>query len=137
MPATAFQVARRAAIVLGRGYHWRGDILDARGTALELLTAFNPRIEEFHSWLGWRREGVVVIIARYEFHGTHPGWHCHSACCDISEIDPAQPRHRQFVRLPSGEKRHRRMLFDLTEASALAAAFRFYRVTGTPEGMLV
>jgi hypothetical protein len=29
------------------------------------------------------------------------------------------------------------MTFGLTEASALAAAFRFYRLTGTPEGMLI
>ena len=111
-----FPLARRTAIILPRGHHWRVDTLDAKGVA---------------------REGLLVIIARFEYHGTHPGWHCHLPCCDVAEIEPAQPLHRQFVRLPKAESRHRRMVFDLTEASALAAAFRFYRVTGTPEGMLI
>src|SRR5207302_7564951 len=83
MPATAFALARRRAIVLPRGYHWRVDELDAKGAPLHLLTAFNPRIEQFRSWLAWPRDRALVVIARYEFHGTHPGWHCHSACCDI------------------------------------------------------
>lgn len=138
MPTNAYPLARRTGIVLGRGWHWRVDTLDAKGTALQLLTAFYPPKEEFRSWLGWRRhDGLVVIIARYEFHGTHPGWHCHCACCDVADIEPAQPLHRQFIRLPKAESRHRRNEFDITEGSALAQAFRFYRVTGTPEGMLL
>jgi hypothetical protein len=133
-----FQLSRRASIILPRGWHWRVDMLDARGTALQLLTAYNPRIEDFRAWLGWRKtDGLLVIIARLEFHGTHPGWHCHSACCDISEIEPGQPLHRQFVRLPKADHRHRKTTFGLTEASALAAAFGFYRLTGTPEGMFL
>lgn len=139
MATTAFPLSRRGSIVLGRGWHWRVDVLHAEGSSvpLQLLTAFNPRIEEFRSLLGWPNDGLLVIVARFEYHGTHPGWHCHSACCDIAEIAPAQPMHRQFIRVPKAESVHRKMTFDLTEATALVAAFRFYRITGKPEGMFV
>jgi hypothetical protein len=136
MAASDFALSRRGSMGLGRGWHWRVDSLDANGTELRLLTTFNPRIEEFRSWLGYPKEGMLVIVARLEFHGSHPGWHCHSACCDVAEIEPGQPLHRQTVRIPAADQRHRKLEFVRHEAAALAA-FRLYRVTGTPAGRLI
>lgn len=131
-------MSRRAGIILPRGWHWRVDALEANGAPLLLLTAFYPPKEEYRAWLAWEPgEGLLVMLARLEFHGSHPGWHCHSACRDAHDITPGQPLHREFIRLPAADAKHRKETYSVTEGSALAAAFRFYRVTGTPKGMLV
>lgn len=129
--------------LLGRGWHWRVDVLDGGGIRMTLYTAFHPDYAEFRSWLAVEREGDYVVIARYENHGNHPGWHCHAPCCDISEIDAGQPVARESMRFPGGNSEHRKerhMGIDVaafSETDALSAAFRFFRVDAPSNGQLL
>lgn len=124
---------------LGRGWHWRVDVLDASGMRLTLFTAFNTDYAEYRAWLSAEREDDYVVLARYENHGEHPGWHCHAPCCDISAIDAGQPVARESTRFPGGNNDHRKdrhMGIDIatfSETDALAAAFRFFKVSA-PDG---
>ena len=71
------------------------------------------------------------VIASYEFHGTHPGWHLVAACGDVTIIPlgvmvgPWQRRlprafaHQRSTRLPFGV---------MDDATALDVAARFFRL---------
>lgn len=137
MPGTAFPLSRNFSVQLGRNWHWRVDAVSASGVEYRLLTAFHPETEEYRAWLAAPRGAAHVMVGQLEYHGTHPGWHCHVACCDLDEIENGQAHPRSAVRFPNGTSRHRRTVFDMSESDALSTAFNFFRVTGTPEGDLL
>jgi hypothetical protein len=137
MPAGAFPLSRSFSVQLGRGWHWRVDHLAGGGTSLRILISFNLDIEQYRAWLAMPRGDANVIVAQLEFHGDHPGWHCHVACCDLEDVEVGQGRPRSAARIPGSSCKHRRQTFDMTESAALARAFNFFRVTGTPEGAMI
>ncbi|HVO01800.1 MAG TPA: hypothetical protein VMT54_06335, partial [Candidatus Cybelea sp.] len=122
---------------LGRNWHWRVDRVLYGNQELKLLTAFHPDYEEYRAWLGIPRDGALMVIGRLEFHGNHPGWHAHVCCGDIERVSAGDVITRQTDRLPGGFNPHRRMEFDITESSALAKAFEFFRVTGHSEDAML
>jgi len=126
-------------VTFARNWHWRVDQLGADdGTSYRLLTGFNRHIEEFASWLAEDTERNPILLARYEFHGSHPGWHCHAPCDDIAPGDPCALRTRDCLRFPRGGGFHRRTDFDTTsEVHALTRAFNFYRVNVPTDGGLI
>jgi hypothetical protein len=137
MPSSAFPLSKSYAVKLGRNWHWRVDAVQACEVDYRVLTAFNLEIEEYRAWLSMAFGDAYVIVAQLEFHGTHPGWHSHIACCDIDDVEPGRGHPRAARRFPNGNNRHRRQAFDVTESSALSAAFNFFRVTGTPGGSML
>jgi hypothetical protein len=136
MPANAFALSRRAGLRLGRGWHWRVDDLASPDMAFRLLTTFDLDHEEFLSWLSTPVDDGLRVIARFEFHGTHPGWHCHAATCDHEEIPVGDPRPRVFERF-ADVLDHGDLGFIHNEAGALEKAFGFYHVTAPPGGVLI
>jgi hypothetical protein len=134
MPPTAYPMSRRASLRLGRGWHWRVDGVASQTFSYRLLTTFQSDREEFLGWLSTQEDEGLRVIARYEFHGTHPGWHCHTAPCDHEEIPIGDPRPRLFERGvgPDDDK-----VFVHSEADALAKSFGFFHVTAAPEGALI
>jgi hypothetical protein len=129
MPPSAFQPSKRASYRLGRGYHWRVDDLAADGLRFRLLTAFCSDKCEYLSWLAMPVGDGLRVIARLEFHGTHPGWHCHAPCDgDHEGIPVGDPAPRTFNRAPLADARHRRTDFVRTETEAEEKAFRFFSV---------
>jgi hypothetical protein len=132
MPSTAFALTKRASFSLGRGWHWRVDLVATDGFSLRLLTAFHGDREEFLAWLAIQEDDGLRIVARYEFHGTHPGWHYHTAECDHEELPVGDPRPRAFGRAVNGGED-----FGIREPGALAKSFNFFNVTGSPEGGLL
>jgi hypothetical protein len=137
MSAYAFPLSKGHSVDLGRNYHWRVDVVQGGGQMFKVLTAFNPEIEEYRSWLAMVQGDSLVVLAQLEFHGTHPGWHCHVSCGEIEEIQPGQTRPRTARRFPGGNSTHRRTAYDVTESSALVMAFEFFNITGAPEGTLI
>ena len=92
------------------------------------MTALDAGTERFLAWLSVRRGDEYAIIARYEFHGDHPGWHVHAQCGLVSGLTAAQVKPYGTRRLPTANRRHRRIGYDITEAGAVAASFRVFRV---------
>lgn len=137
MPTTAFPVSRKHSLQLGRNWHWRVDDVAAGDSAFRLLVAFNLDYEEYRAWLAMPRGDAQLMIAQLEYHGSHPGWHCHMACRVLEEVEPGQGHPRSAHRFPGSAKRHRRLSFDMTESTALERAFNFFRVTGTPRGAML
>ncbi|MGH6889655.1 MAG: hypothetical protein ACREHF_10735 [Rhizomicrobium sp.] len=84
MPKNAFPIGSNYPVTFGRNWRWRVDKLAADdGTFYRLFIAFNYGIQEFAAWLAEDSERSLALLARYEFHGTHPGWHCHAPCADL------------------------------------------------------
>jgi hypothetical protein len=137
MPSGAFRLSKRHGLELGRNWHWRVDVVEDGTLIYRLLTAFNLDHVEFRAWLSTASGDDNVIVAQLEFHGDHPGWHCHIACCDLEDVEAGQSHPRSAYRFPGGNSKHRRLAFDLTESSALSTAFNFFRITGTPEGSFI
>jgi hypothetical protein len=129
MPPGAFPLSRRSSYRLSRGYHWRVDELEGGGMVFRLLTAFNTDKSEFEAILGTPVPGGLRVIARLEFHGTHPGWHCHATCRhDHEDVPIGEQSPRMFERAPVAAGRHRRQAFVRTETEAEQKAFRFFSV---------
>jgi len=137
MPKTAFPLSKTRSFQLGKCWSWRVDRIAAGGIQGRILTAFEPSKEKFLAWLAIERQEGTAIVARYEFHGDEPGWHCHSLCAPIDGIPVALVKPYGTMRIPAARHRHRRLTFGMTEMSALALSFRVFRVTGKSEGGLV
>ena len=129
MPKSAFPLSRSRSFQLGRKWRWRVDLLEIEGGEARLLTALDPGTERFLAWLSVRRGDDFAIVARYEFHGDHPGWHIHSQCGLVAGLTAAQIKPYGSRRIPAANRRHRRVDYGVTEAGAIAAAYRVFRIS--------
>jgi hypothetical protein len=133
MPKSAFPLSRSRSFQLGRKWRWRVDLLSVDEVEARLLTALEPGTERFLAWLSVRRGDEFAIVARYEFHGDHPGWHVHSQCGLVSGLKAAQIKPYGTRRVPAANKRHRRSGYGITETGAVAASFKVFRVISGDE----
>lgn len=137
MTRTAFPLHRNRSFTLGTQWSWRVDVLDVKGTEMRLLTAFEPLKQNFLAWLSYKRGDSYVVLARLEFHGTHPGLHAHAVCnSDLEDVTAGVVKPFGTLRLPEATKTHRRLKYEMTEATALSTAFKFFNVQGAEGEML-
>jgi hypothetical protein len=136
MPATAFRMAKGHSYMLPRKWHWRVDGLTSEKGNFRLLTGYDPHKWEYKAWLGLVRERDCPIVAALEFHGSHGGWHCHVAKCSIAELDSGDTRPRYFSRCPRVSGKIQAVTFEMSEPTALAKAFKFFRVGAADKGEL-
>lgn len=129
IPQGVFRLSRagRRSYCLGPKYEWRLIRFDAWGRNFRLLVAYRLEIEVYRAWLAVEEGGDLKVLARYEFHGTEPGWHCHAHCGDDSEIVAGTVKHFRERRLPIAG-RCRRTTFGVTDQNALTIAAEFFRV---------
>jgi hypothetical protein len=77
------------------------------------------------------------VLASYEFHGTHPGWHLLATCDDITKVLPGVMIGPWQRRIPRARSRHRAVEFRVKDDdTALDIAARFFRLHKAP-GMLL
>jgi len=138
MPKTAFPIGTNYPVTFTRNWHWRVDrITGPSAENYRLLTAFNGNIEEFRAWFALEIGKSTTLLARYEFHGSHPGWHCHAPCDDVGTNDLGALRTRGCRRFPLSGRFHRSLEFDTTsEERALTRSFLFYRIDTESGGLL-
>lgn len=126
----------RSPIKLGTAFRWRIDELEAHGRAFRLLTFFRTDTEKFGAWFAEDLPGGgLVVIARLEDHGTHPGLHIH-APCDPSVTPPVgRQDYDGLKRIPRRSSRRRGAF---TEGDALSLSHGFFKVVvpKTPGGLL-
>jgi hypothetical protein len=131
MPKSAFPLGKGRAYQLGAAWMWRVDQLEALGQECRLLSAFNAKKQGYMAMLTIKQDQDFVVVASYEFHGDHPGWHVHACCSDIDKIDVGLARPRDGKRFPGTRSKHRNDKYvDVTETDALNIAFKFFNVVG-------
>lgn len=137
MTRNAFPLSRTRNFILGVRWTWRVDVLDHQGVECRLLTAFEPAKQSFIAWLSYKRGDSYVLAARLEYHGHEPGLHCHASCDDLHSLPVGVVKPYGTQRVPEYGTRHRRATYEMTEASALSTAFKFYGVTAPLDGAML
>jgi hypothetical protein len=131
MPASAFPLSRRRqrSFRLGSAYQWRIIRFGACGSQLRLLLAFSLEKEQYRATLALEGERDMSVLASYEFHGTHPGWHVLVTCDDIDTVPQGVMIGPWQQRIPRPRSRHRITDFRVKdEATALDLAAQFFRL---------
>jgi len=107
------------------GWEWRS--LKAASDDGRKFIAYleaNVRKGDFKSVLIEETVNGPSVIARYEYHSSHPGIHVH-AHCERSGIEIGASGMDKLERAPRVKERHRR-ISALSLSTFLAAASRFY-----------
>lgn len=131
MPATAFPLSRRRnqSFRLGAAYRWRVVRFAACGAQFRLLLAFSLVKQQYRATLALEGERDMSVLASYEFHGTHPGWHLLATCDDVSTVPNGVMIGPWQRRMPKARAKHRRTDFGVRdEGTALDVAARFFRL---------
>lgn len=114
-PRSAFPVRKSGNSARARGsYRWRVILFSALGMEFRIFCQFHAGKEQFYVWLGEQCARDIRMIVAWEFHGTHPGWHVHSACGELSEIPEGRVRGPSYKRIASSNER-----FGVTEQNAV------------------
>jgi len=103
--------------------------LKSRGCDFRLLVAFSLAKQEYRATLALEGDGDMSVLASYEFHGSHPGWHVLVACDDVAAIPQGVMIGPWQRRLPKARTRHRRIEFGVqNDDTALEVAAGFFRL---------
>lgn len=139
MSRSAFPLSRprNRAYRLGSSYRWRVVRFEAHSLAFRLLIVFNPDKEQYRATLALERGRDMSILASYEFHGTHPGWHMSATCGNVNDVPRGMMRGPWQRRFPKARAFHRRVEYGVPhEDAALDVASRFFRLHKTEGAML-
>lgn len=138
MPRTAFPLSRPRNRFFRLGsYRWRVVRFEALGLSFRLLIAFHPLKEQYRATLALEQERDLSVIASYEFHGTHPGWHLQATCGDVESVPRGMMRGPWQNRFPRARRFHRRVDFSIsTEQKALGLAAQFFRLHNSEDNLL-
>jgi hypothetical protein len=134
MPATAFPLSKRRqqSFRLGSAYRWRVVRFRACDCQFRLLLAFSIAKEQYRATLALEGERDMSVLASYEFHGTHPGWHLAVTCEDIFSVPQGVMIGPWQRRLPRARSFHRHTKFHATsDETALTIAADFFRLHAT------
>ena len=128
MPRTAFPLSksRGRAYRLG-AYRWRVIQFAALSARFRILVAYNADKEQYRAVLGLEQAGGLSVLAQYEYHGTHPGWHVLASCGDAAITPAGVMRWPGQVRLPEARAVHSNVAFDIADDNqALDKAARLF-----------
>jgi hypothetical protein len=105
---------RGRAYPLTRRWRWQIVSFSAQGRNYRVLVAYHTLLPEFISTLGEEVGGDCRVLARWEFHATHGGWHVHSVCGDTDSLSVGIIKPLGMRRIPDGKSyhRHKKMLND-------------------------
>lgn len=112
--------AGKKAWSLGSAWAWRFAEFECEGRCFVLRLLVCEDKAKAHIHLGLRSAKDTTVICCYEYHPDHEtGWHLHTLCGDINDIDNAPVGtlvHGPWVkRLPSARSAHRRTQFQLNK----------------------
>lgn len=139
MPASAFPLSRRrqSSFRLGTAFRWRLVRFETCGHIFRLLLAFSLAKEQYRATLALEGDRDLSVLASYEFHGTHPGWHLLATCDDITTVPHGVMIGPWQRRMPKARARHRVVDFRVKDdESALHVAAEFFRLHKA-EGQLI
>ncbi|MER8487165.1 hypothetical protein NKI51_02285 [Mesorhizobium australicum] len=99
----------------GKGYpltrRWRWQIITftAQGRNYRVLVAYHALVPEFIVTLGEEVGGDCRVLARWEFHANHGGWHVHTVCGDTDSLSVGIVKPAGTRRIPESRSYHRHM----------------------------
>jgi hypothetical protein len=135
VPRADFPIGRKP-YGLGRSYQWCVIKFDALGLQCRVLVVLNVPKEKYEAILGIMADAQARILCSYEYHAAEPGWHCHSACGEVSNVPKGFMRGPWVRRVPRANQPHKRLDFGILDrGSAERFAIDCYRIE--PKGPLL
>ncbi len=129
MPRTAFPLVGTRSLRLSGGWEWRVDQIEgANSSDCRLLIAIREDVEACQAYLSIRRGSDYAVIARLEYHATHPGWHCHAECGSVDDVPVGVIQTSRLRRLPNARAYHRRRA-QVTRLDVLNVVYSVLRVS--------
>lgn len=130
------------AYPLTRSYRWQIISFSAKERNYRVLVAYHTMLPEFITTLGEEVGGDMRVLARWEFHGTHGGWHVHTVCGETDDLAVGIVKQLQTRRIPDATSyhRHMKMLNDghvMGDAVATAIACSLVEVAQQPDMFVI
>lgn len=109
------------------GWKWRSSrALGNDGHEYIMFAECNPFRDKWNARLLLELPEGVSVVARFEFHGSHPGLHVH-AHCERGGVEAGASGLDNLARIPKADAVHRRTS-KWTEKTFWEAAKRFFRI---------
>lgn len=122
--------AKAKAYKFGPSWCWKLVRFECLGACCRVLILANFEKEELRAAFGVERGQDMVLLCDHEFHGNHPGWHCHIRNGDWERLDSGENR-LGTRRWPSRRKQDSGGRFVLSKDAALTKVALLYRFGGT------
>jgi hypothetical protein len=125
-----FPLRGSKGVHLGIGFRWRIVELEVNGRQFRLLVAYDPAKQNFSAYLALCGTSSCLVLARLEYHSTHPGWHVH-ACCESSEARQwGRVGYPEMNRIPANARSQRNIDFCADDDDAITIAAKHFRIPG-------
>ncbi|HTV70972.1 MAG TPA: hypothetical protein VMF90_20780 [Rhizobiaceae bacterium] len=98
---------RGQAFPLSRRYRWQIICFKACGRSYRVLVAYHTLLPEFITVLAEDVMKDCKVLARWEFHGSHGGWHVHANCGDTDGLTKGVVKPAGVQRIPAKGSYHR------------------------------
>lgn len=123
---------------LTRRYRWQIVTFTIHNRAYRVLIAHHTLLPEFIATLAEDVGGDCRVLARWEFHGSHGGWHVHSVCGDTDSLQCGLVKPTGTTRIPDKASYHRHTKLlndgcDMEDAVATAIACSLVGIPHQPD----
>lgn len=141
MPKSVFPLNKNRSFRIRSKFRWRYCTFSCLGHSMRVMIAYRSDIQEYLAYLGViLADGNTRVLARYEFHGSHPGWHIHSFCDDLAFFLPkndGRTNYQDLERIPGGNAKSGNLKFDVFDRSATEIAARKFGLSRaeSPSGL--
>lgn len=116
------------------GWKWRSARAESETAKYILIAECNPSRDNWKAVLIVEEDAGHSVVARYEYHSSHPGLHAHAHCVR-SGVETGTSGLDNLARFPSNDQPHRRTQ-AWTENTFWEAAKSFFRIE-EPRGPLI
>lgn len=135
MPKTAFQLSKSHSFKVSAKFNWRVVCFESLGEKFKLLIYYRTDLENYHADLARDVGGDMLLMARLEFHATHPGWHIHGLC-DSTACVPGRSGGTD-KKIPANYGFNKQLTFGITnDRLAYDWAVKHYRLDKLPPAPL-
>lgn len=129
MPPSAFPLGKQRSFRVRACYRWRVAQFSCGESNYRLLVAYRPDLHVYYSYLGRYEHGDTCVVARYEYHSTHEGWHIHTNCSDGNDMFGRTGNLAD--RVPAKDAKHRRLAWEIeNDDQAFHAAAKVFGLIG-------
>ncbi|WP_198374915.1 hypothetical protein [Neoroseomonas rubea] len=138
MPRAAFPLSKSGNKTYRLGNRrWRIVTFDASGASFRLLINYSAPLGQYQAILGLTDGGDTRVVASFEKHPDHKGWHVHATCGPLSDV-PAGIHRGPWVRnLNRAQRASQPDPATMSDEAAFAVARRFFRLDNVPPFGLV
>ena len=82
------------------GWQWRSVVAQSEHKEYIFLVQGHEEKDNWAAWLVVKTDGGYSLVTRFEYHGSHPGFHVH-AHCDRGGIEEGTGSINDLVRIPN------------------------------------